>query len=205
MTAKTNPIPDEYPGATPYLSVKGAARAIEYYKNAFGAREVMRIRAAGRPHRSRGVAHRRGADHARRRISRNEFSEPGVARRHARQYSRLCRRRRWICPARYRGRRQASAAGDRPVLRRPRGRFEGPLRPLLVFCYADRRCFARRNEKASRVAAGRLMRKGVKLPNEYGAKGPLETRWRQCRQAAIRLHSAVESRLRQCQWHRALE
>lgn len=43
MTAKVNPIPDEYRGATPYLSVKGAGRAIEYYKNAFGAREVMRI------------------------------------------------------------------------------------------------------------------------------------------------------------------
>ena len=43
MIGKVNPIPDEYRGATPYLSVKGAARAIEYYKNAFGAREVMRI------------------------------------------------------------------------------------------------------------------------------------------------------------------
>jgi PhnB protein len=43
MNAKVNPIPDEYRGATPYLSVKGAGRAIEYYKNAFGAREVMRI------------------------------------------------------------------------------------------------------------------------------------------------------------------
>lgn len=43
MINKVNPIPDEYRGATPYLIVKGAARAIEYYKNAFGAREVMRI------------------------------------------------------------------------------------------------------------------------------------------------------------------
>jgi PhnB protein len=43
MESKVKPIPDEYRGATPYLSVKDAARAIEFYKNAFGAREVMRM------------------------------------------------------------------------------------------------------------------------------------------------------------------
>jgi PhnB protein len=40
---KVQPIPEEYRGATPYLSVKDAARAIEFYKKAFGAREVMRM------------------------------------------------------------------------------------------------------------------------------------------------------------------
>jgi PhnB protein len=40
---KVQPIPEEYRGATPYLSVKDAARAIEFYKEAFGAREVMRM------------------------------------------------------------------------------------------------------------------------------------------------------------------
>ena len=29
---EVKPIPDEYPGATPYLSVAGAAEAIEFYK-----------------------------------------------------------------------------------------------------------------------------------------------------------------------------
>ena len=43
MAGKVNPIPEEYRGATPYLCVKEAARAIEFYKNAFGAREVMRM------------------------------------------------------------------------------------------------------------------------------------------------------------------
>jgi PhnB protein len=43
MADKVNPIPHEYRGATPYLCVKDAARAIEFYKNAFGAREVMRM------------------------------------------------------------------------------------------------------------------------------------------------------------------
>ncbi|MGI8838042.1 MAG: VOC family protein [Pyrinomonadaceae bacterium] len=40
---KVNPIPAEYPGITPYLSVKGAADAIEFYKKAFGATEMMRL------------------------------------------------------------------------------------------------------------------------------------------------------------------
>ena len=43
MTAKVNPIPDEYRGATPYLCVKDGTRAIDFYKKAFGAREVMRM------------------------------------------------------------------------------------------------------------------------------------------------------------------
>ena len=40
---KVNPIPADYPGITPYLSVKGAADAIEFYKKAFGAIEIMRL------------------------------------------------------------------------------------------------------------------------------------------------------------------
>jgi PhnB protein len=37
------PIPDGYHTATPYLIVDGAARAIDYYKQAFGATELMRF------------------------------------------------------------------------------------------------------------------------------------------------------------------
>jgi PhnB protein len=36
-------IPDGYPVVIPYLHVKGAARAIEFYKNVFGAVEKMRM------------------------------------------------------------------------------------------------------------------------------------------------------------------
>ncbi len=39
------PIPEGYHTATPYLIVKGAAEAIEFYKKAFGARETMRFAA----------------------------------------------------------------------------------------------------------------------------------------------------------------
>lgn len=37
------PIPDGYHSVTPYLSIKGAADAIEYYKKAFGAIELFRM------------------------------------------------------------------------------------------------------------------------------------------------------------------
>ncbi len=37
------PIPDGYHTATPYLIVKGAAEAIEFYKRVFGATELMRV------------------------------------------------------------------------------------------------------------------------------------------------------------------
>jgi len=40
---KVEPIPAEYPGITPYLSVNDAAAAIEFYKTAFGATEIMRL------------------------------------------------------------------------------------------------------------------------------------------------------------------
>jgi PhnB protein len=41
MAAK--PIPDGYHTATIYLIVRGAAKAIEFYKKAFGATELMRL------------------------------------------------------------------------------------------------------------------------------------------------------------------
>ena len=37
------PIPDDSQGITPYLICKNAASAIDFYKRAFGAREIMRI------------------------------------------------------------------------------------------------------------------------------------------------------------------
>jgi PhnB protein len=37
------PVPEGYNTLTPYLSIRGAADAIEFYKKAFGATEVMRM------------------------------------------------------------------------------------------------------------------------------------------------------------------
>ena len=41
--AKVKPIPDGYHTIIPYLSIKGAAAAIDFYKKAFGATESMRL------------------------------------------------------------------------------------------------------------------------------------------------------------------
>jgi len=47
MTNKVNPIPQGYNTATPYLHVRNAVNAIEFYKKAFGAKEVMRMPGPG--------------------------------------------------------------------------------------------------------------------------------------------------------------
>jgi uncharacterized glyoxalase superfamily protein PhnB len=41
------PIPDGYYSLTPYLVVKGAAEAIEFYEKAFGATEIVRMPGPG--------------------------------------------------------------------------------------------------------------------------------------------------------------
>jgi PhnB protein len=43
MAAKVKPIPDGFHSITPGLVCKDAARAIEFYKKAFGAKERMRM------------------------------------------------------------------------------------------------------------------------------------------------------------------
>ena len=43
MPNNVKPIPDDYRGVTPYLVVKGAAKAIDFYQKALGAKEIMRF------------------------------------------------------------------------------------------------------------------------------------------------------------------
>jgi PhnB protein len=43
MATNVKPIPEGYHSVTPYLIVKGAAKAIEFYKQAFGATETLRM------------------------------------------------------------------------------------------------------------------------------------------------------------------
>jgi PhnB protein len=43
MANKVKPIPEGYHSITPYLVIKGAAAAIDFYKQAFGAVEIMRM------------------------------------------------------------------------------------------------------------------------------------------------------------------
>jgi PhnB protein len=46
-TMATQPVPEGYRTVTPYLTVDGAAEAIEFYKRAFGATERLRMEAPG--------------------------------------------------------------------------------------------------------------------------------------------------------------
>ena len=45
MAKTVKPIPDGYSAVTPYLTISGAAEAIEFYKKAFGAEESLRLNA----------------------------------------------------------------------------------------------------------------------------------------------------------------
>jgi PhnB protein len=42
MASKAKPVPEGFHTATPYLIINGAAEAIEFYKQAFGAKETLR-------------------------------------------------------------------------------------------------------------------------------------------------------------------
>ncbi len=44
MTEKTKSIPEGYHSVTPYITVKNAEKAIEFYKKAFGAKEIGRLK-----------------------------------------------------------------------------------------------------------------------------------------------------------------
>ena len=43
MSTTVKPIPEGYHAVTPYLIIKGAADALEFYKKAFGATELFRM------------------------------------------------------------------------------------------------------------------------------------------------------------------
>lgn len=45
--SKAKPIPDGFHSVTPYLIVRDAAKAIEFYKEAFGASETLRLTQPG--------------------------------------------------------------------------------------------------------------------------------------------------------------
>src|ERR1700746_651008 len=47
MPSQAKPIPKGYHSVTPYLTLNDAARALDFYKRAFGAQEVMRMEGPG--------------------------------------------------------------------------------------------------------------------------------------------------------------
>ena len=46
--ADVKPIPEGYHSVTPYLTINGAAQALEFYKTAFGATELFRMEHGGK-------------------------------------------------------------------------------------------------------------------------------------------------------------
>ena len=62
------PIPEGYRTVTPYLVIKGASAAIDYYKKVFGATERMRMDAPGGTIGHAELYDRRLDDHAGRRM-----------------------------------------------------------------------------------------------------------------------------------------
>ena len=44
MAKSVKPIPDGFTAVTPYLTIKGASAAIDFYKTAFGAEEAYRLK-----------------------------------------------------------------------------------------------------------------------------------------------------------------
>jgi PhnB protein len=47
MKTEVKPVPEGYHTVTPYLIIRDAARAIEFYKKVFGAKEMVRMPAPG--------------------------------------------------------------------------------------------------------------------------------------------------------------
>ena len=63
------PIPDGYHTLTPFLTVRDATRAIEFYKQAFGADRTGRCERPGRQSHARRAQDRRLHHHAQRRMA----------------------------------------------------------------------------------------------------------------------------------------
>ena len=43
MATKSKSVPEGFSGITPYITVAGAAAALDFYREAFGAEETMRL------------------------------------------------------------------------------------------------------------------------------------------------------------------
>ena len=161
-STKVKAIPDGYHSVTPYLIIDGAARAIDFYKRAFDAKELMRIPSPGdkighaeikigdsvimladeHPEMdARSPAHFGGSPVSIM-IYVEDVDQP--------------------VQAGHRGRRHRGAPADRPVLRRPLGHAQGPLRPQLAPLHAQGRRQHGRNEPPhgrheERLARGQVL------------------------------------------------
>ena len=159
MTASASAVPQGYHSVTPYLAVDDAAAAIAFYKEAFGAREVMRMPAPGGK-----IGHAEVEIGGSRVMLADEYPDMGFRspeglRRHAGHAAPLRRRRR------RRGATGACAAGAREI--RPvedqfygdrTGTFEDPFGHVWHLATRTKTCRAGRARSGAPEgdAAGRL-------------------------------------------------
>ncbi len=144
------PVPAGYHTATPYLVCKGADQAIEFYKKAFGATELLRM-----PGPDGKVMHAEikigdspimlGEE-----VPEMGFRCPQTLGGFAGGNHALCRGRRRVVRASDRGRRQAAASHRRSILRRPQRHARGPVRPYLDDRDAQGRPLSRTDQRAIR-------------------------------------------------------
>ena len=168
------PIPDGYHTVTPYMIVKGAAKALEFYKQAFGATEVMRMAGPGG---TIGHAEIKIGDSPimlGRRVSRR-WGAAARSRSAARRSASACTCR--TCDALFNravaAGREGGAAGPGPVLRRPLRHGDRPVRPQVDDRHAHRGRVARGDAAADGrgdEADGRLLT--ARSPTHHSPPGP---------------------------------
>ena len=136
---------------TPYITVKGAAKAIDFYKKAFGAVEAPRVTqsraAASATRRSRSAAHESCCPDEHPEI---DVSQSAIVRRHARDVPSARRRRsRDRCPRGRRGREVQRAVEVQPYGERS-GTIKDPFGHRWMIATHDRRRIERRAPEARR-------------------------------------------------------
>ena len=144
-SANVKPVPEGYPIVTPYLSIREAARAIDFYITAFGARERMRMASPDGRIMHAEIEIAGGLLMLADECPEMSFRSLPRARRVAGDVAFLCRRCRCAGDSGGGRRSQNPASGANPILRRPLGFSRRSVRASLGFCYTCRRRVARRD------------------------------------------------------------
>ena len=150
MADKVSYIPKDYNSVTPYLVVRGAAQAIDYYKKVFGATETMRMPGPdgkiGHAELKIGDSHIMLADENPS-MGAGHTSAATVGGSPVSLYVYLPNVDE-VVKARNRRRREAPQASSGPVLRRSLRLHPGSLRTPLGHRHPRRRCLTQGNARA---------------------------------------------------------
>ena len=147
---KVSYIPKDYNSVTPYLIIRGAAQAIDYYKKVFGATELFRMNGpdgkVGHAELKIGNSHIMLADENPS-MGQGHTSAATIGASPVSLYVYLPDVDRVVERASCRGR-ENPEAGARPVLRRPLRLHSRSVRTSVGRCHARRRCGAQGHGRA---------------------------------------------------------